>query len=212
MARRRQGEPGVTVLLLCWVGGCDRVIVPASPPLGKGRGIYTINILTPDFQSTRPFWPTRTTRKSCILVRSGFVIIATPFYTVNKSSIAITSSSRREPSGSTKYYTSPISSRRHSIRHCYTLRLINRCLVIPYLPFRPRLARPFLRLFPHSVYNPSLHSVDSPLPLIRKAYLHHSILFRHEHYYKPHEHHSINMQIFVKVRPPHMITSPTFDR
>ena len=39
MARRRQGEPGVTVLLLCWVGGCDRVIVPASPPLGR-EGVY----------------------------------------------------------------------------------------------------------------------------------------------------------------------------
>lgn len=42
----------------------------------------------------------------------------------------------------------------------------------PYLPFRPRLARPFLRLFPHSVYNPNLHSIDLPLPPIRRAYHH----------------------------------------
>jgi hypothetical protein len=86
MAGGRAGER-VTVLLLSWV-----VIVSSSPSaclasFGKGKGYiyhqhpryqYHIIILTPDLHSTRPFWPTRTTRKSGILVRSGFVIIATP--------------------------------------------------------------------------------------------------------------------------------------
>jgi hypothetical protein len=80
------GKPGVTVLLLCYQGVIVSSSLPGLPRLlweGKGyiyhqhsRYQYHIIILTPDLYSTRPFWPTRTTRKSC--VRCGFVIIATP--------------------------------------------------------------------------------------------------------------------------------------
>jgi hypothetical protein len=98
MARRRQGEPGVTVLLLCWVGGCDRVIVPASPPLGKGRGIYTINI--PDINTTSTSSPPTFNRQDLFGQLAQLVSLVFSFVLASSSSPppSTPSTNRRLPS------------------------------------------------------------------------------------------------------------------
>lgn len=87
------------------LGGRDRVIVPASPPLGR-EGVYIPSTLPISSPHHHPHPPTFTRQdlfgQLAQLVSLAFVLASSssppPFYTINKSSIAITSSSHREPS------------------------------------------------------------------------------------------------------------------
>lgn len=186
MARRRQGEPGVTVLLLCYLGGRDRVIVPpclsaSLASFGKGRGIYTIN--TPDINTTSSSSPPTFTRQDLFGQPAQPVSLAFSF--VMASSSSPPPLSHHQQTVDCHHFV--ISSRtigKHEILYITDLEpsTFDSPLLYPpayqslprhpYLPFRPRLARPFLRLFPYSVYNPNLHSVDPTLLPIRRAYHH----------------------------------------